>query len=309
MTKFYVYNVQLLPNTSEYDEVGVSGYKRLMAKMKELNKRHLRDSTVENYHYHLSGDQFLGFDDSISGVGIVTGNFKRYVKTNEVKSLNRKTTVYKNRTNQTTFSRSSLIPFAFDAKRHYLAIEGSDVLTPKRMIEALTQFFTPVAKAEFPNHQLHINVLSSPVTVEKILLEAIAYKSVDLKLTFQNGHATQSLLAELKDTKTQNLSLHASGGRDGRMSGLPNFMQEMVRAAALVGTLKMGYYVNGVNTKQNFNSEDTPLSFVVRRSVNDSDQSYFRRVLEKVDRHADELEKSLEDEGPAADEADETDEL
>ncbi|QNP59466.1 DUF4747 family protein [Paenacidovorax monticola] len=295
MTKFYVYNIQLLPLSDDHREVGISGYKKMFSKMREKNKEHLQSHTVEQYHYHLHGDQYLGFDKADFGAGVVTGNFKRYTKTNEVKSLNKGTTVFRNRTSQTTFSRDHDVPFAFDAKNHYLAIEGGSVLTPERVCSALLQFFGDIARQEFPHHELHINVLSSSARINEILETATSYKNVKLSLTFQNGHASQSLLKELKDTKTQRLDVAASGGRDGVMTRLPSFMIDMVKAAAIVGSLKMGYYINGSSARQTYDSDEMPLHFVVRRSEKDSDESYFARVLEKTREETQLLEASVED--------------
>ncbi|MCT8176720.1 DUF4747 family protein [Variovorax sp. CY25R-8] len=282
MTKFFVYNVQLLPTSTKVEDVGPAGYKRLFSLLRETNRKHRKEQTLPLFHFKLSADTFFGPAEFNFGAGFVSGNFIKYTRTNIVSDINRGKAVYVNKTRATTVSRQANIPFLFDSKHHYLAIEGDVVLSPAIMIKALHGFFKEAMSNSFPAHELHINLLSAQEDIEQVLNSATAFKKITLDVTFQNGgHNTQEFLADLRESRTQKLHVEASGG-DGKIAKMPDFLSSMVRAAALVGTLHMTYYVSSTAKKQTYNSLNSPLTFIVRRSANDDDASYLKRVKTKL---------------------------
>lgn len=288
MTKFVIFNVQLLPADNKTGEVGGAGYKSLLRSLRELDKRHRREHTLENFHKQISRDVFLGPKDFNVRSGFVYGNFSKYTRTNVVSDINRGKVVYRNRTKAMTVSKESELPFLFDTRNHHLAIDGGSGIKVEVLAEVLEHFFS-LAKADlFPAHELHINVVSSTDDVERIISSAIAYKKIVLDVTFQNGgERTQKFLSEMKETRTQKLRVDASGGTSGKISRMPSFLEDMVRAAALVGTLQMTYYINGTTKKQTYNSNDSPMAFVCKWMQADDDVRYFARVrtqlVEKIE--------------------------
>lgn len=282
MTKFYTYNVQLLPNDNATAEVGTIGYKRLFSEFRALNKKHRTEKTLEEFHQRISGDLFIGPDQFHVKESYVYGYFVRYTKTDEVKNLNSRKTVFKNDGKATTVSKSEEVPFVFDAKRHYFCIEGNNVLSAAFMEEALKKFLIPIAEQSFPNHELSVNAVSEPSSLESILSEAISFKNVDLRATFENGHDdTQGVLKQLKDSKTKTLRVQASGG-NATMNKLPSFIEELARAAVITGALSLTYFVSGNTKRQTYNSNESPLAFIARRSSDDDEASFFARVHEKL---------------------------
>lgn len=286
MSKFKIYNIQLLPNEDGIDEVGKIGYRRLFSELRDLNASHLKERTQGLFHYGMPGDVYIGPHDFRFPSGIVFGHFVRYTRTDEVTELRTGKTMFKNRTGRTTVTTKKLIPFVFDTERHYLAIDGQHLPKSATFVSALINFLQPVVDDSFPNHTLAINLISRVNALEDIFGRAVGYKVIDVNLAFPNGHVTENLLAELKEAKTQQLTVHASGGIKGRMSSVPEFLKGLLRAASGYGVAKMTYFVpvgKGASKKEIYNSEDTPVTFVVRQSAADTDKSeFFGRVADKL---------------------------
>lgn len=288
MSKFRIYNIQLLPDEDGIDEVGVAGYKRLFAGLRDENAAHLNSKTEMLYHYGLPGDTYLAPHDFRFPAGFVYGNFVRYTKTDELTELKTGKTLFK-AGRKTAVASKKLIPFVFDTRRHYLAVDGAALPKGAIFVEALKRFLAPVAEKNFPSHELTVNLISKANALEDVFKRAVAYKTVDVALAFPNGHETEQLLRELKETKTQ-LNIHASGGVKGRMSAVPEFLKGLLRAAVVLGTAKISYFVapepgKDSTKKEVYNSEDTPVTFTVRHSAQDAgDQEFFSRVFDRLDK-------------------------
>lgn len=287
MAKFRIYNIQLLPDEEGVDEVGVSGYRKLFSELRDLNNTHLRDKTQALFHYGLPGDTYISPHDFRFPAGSIYGNFCRYTRTDELKELRTGKTIFK-AGKKTAVASKKMIPFVFDTKRHFLAIDGANLPKGSAFIDALQKFFEPIVATSFPNHTLTINLISRVNALEDVFDKAVAYKTVDVSLAFPNGHDTEQLLRELKESKTQ-LTIHASGGIKGRMTSVPDFLKGLLRAAVLLGSAKISYFIapepgKEVTRRETYNSEDTPVTFVVRRSASDlNERQYFERVAEKLE--------------------------
>jgi len=263
----------------------------LFALLRDLSKKHQKEKTLHDFHHNISGDLYLGPDEFHVRGPYVYGYFIKYTKTDEVKNLNNKTTVFKNTGRATTVSKSENLPFVFDAQRHYFCVEGSNVLTTSLMVDALQRFLSKIAEENFPDHELTINSLTEPSSLHSVISNAIGFKTVNLRATFENGHEdTQGVLKQLKDSKTKTLTVHASGGK-GLMNKLPSFVEELARAAVVVGALSMTYYIAG-NRRQTYDSKESPLAFTARRSQDDDESTFFARVHEKLLQHADQAEEA-----------------
>ncbi|MDP9973272.1 hypothetical protein J2W39_004519 [Variovorax paradoxus] len=303
MAKFIVYNVQLLPTTTKAGNVGGSGYKKLLALLRALNNKHRREKTLHLFHRPLTKDIFFGPSEFNVAAGYVYGYFVKYTRTNLVSDLNRGKIVFQNKTKSTTVSRETRVAFLFNTRTHYLAIDGGAGIKTENLTGAIKALFEAAKGEEFPEHELHINLVASAEDVDAILSAAVGFKKITVDLTFQNGGGkTQEFLREMRASRTQRLRVEASGGT-GRIAKLPSFMDEMIRAAALVGSLHLTYYLNDTPRKQTYSSEDSPLSFVVRWSGNDDDTRYFQRVKNQLseltlhaEQEADAVHESSDDE-------------
>ncbi|CAM2180999.1 conserved hypothetical protein [Burkholderia orbicola] len=290
MAKFRIYNIQLLPRSNEIDEVGVQGYRRLFSEFRDLNSSHLKQKTQAEFHYPLAGDSFLAPDKDFKfPAGYVSGNFVRYTTADELKELRSGKTLYRATRGQTAVSSQKELPFVFDTKRHFLAVDGAHLPKGDVFQQALIKFLTPVAEKRFPDHSLTVNLISRANALEDIFKKASGYRVVDVNLAFPNGPETERLLRELKETKTA-LSIRASGvgGDKGRMSAVPEFLKDVLRAAVTYGSARMTYFLPSPDGKkpgrwETYNSNDTPVTFSVRHSSKETEQrEYFDRVAERL---------------------------
>lgn len=312
MAKFRIYNIQLLPNEDGINEVGVAGYRKLFSKLRDLNQRHLRARTLAQFHHRLPGDTFLGPLDFNFPSGFVYGDFARYTKADEVTELASGKTLYRAKGRVAAVTTKRLIPFVFDTRNHFFAIDeaGGSLPKPAVFTGVLQRFLEDVASQNFPDHTLTVTLVSKANALEKVFAEAVAYKTVNLTMVFPNGHPAEKLLDQLRETKTQHLKIHASAGQKGRMSGIPDFLKTILRAATGLGQTHMTYFVQppdaapGVTRREVFNSDDTPYTFVVRHSSNDATElDFFERVADRLDNI--DLSDDTEVEGDLSDQGEE----
>ncbi|MFM0477520.1 hypothetical protein PQR29_04040 [Paraburkholderia strydomiana] len=292
MAKFRIYNIQLLPNEDGILEVGVAGYRKLFSKLRDVNSQHLKARTLPQFHWRLPGDTFIGPLDFNFPSGFVYGHFVRYTKADEVTELQTGKTLYRAKGRVAAVTTKKLIPFVFDTRNHYFAIDGAGGALPKAAVfkTALVHFLRDVAANNFPDHTLTVNLVSKVNALENVFENAVAYKTVDLNMVFPNGHPTEKLLDQLRETKTQHLRIHASAGKKGRMSDIPEFLKTILRAATGLGQTQMTYFIQpagappGATKREVFNSDDTPYTFEVRHSANDTTGfGFFSRVADRLE--------------------------
>ncbi|ROR22453.1 uncharacterized protein DUF4747 [Comamonas sp. BIGb0124] len=287
MSKFVIYNIQLLPINNNEKEVGINGYRKLFSKLRDLNQKHRTQKTQPLFHHALGGESYIGPEFFAFKSGYIYGHFIRYTKTDTLKDLGTGQTVFR-AGKKTTVSKLQEIPFIFDTNRHLLAIDKQNIPKNNGFQTALEKFLQPISNEEFPHHELTINLISTKKTLEEIFDKAIAYRTVDVTISPPNGGETEGLLRDLREKHTR-IKVHASGagnGEKGRMSGVPEILKTMLRAAVLYGAAKMSYLATQEGEKakwQNYDSADSPASFTVRKSSSDqSDADYFSRVHEKL---------------------------
>lgn len=299
MAKFRIYNVQLLPNDEETREVGYRGYRRLADSLRKVTARHFRSKSLLEFHHQIRTDLFLGPYDIYVHDDFSYGDFIRYTRSDNVSDLYTSRRLYKASASATGISNDKRIPFVFDYRSHRLAIDqGSGLLTsPKDFIQTLERFFQPIATSLYPNHTLTVSLVAQVSALEQVFSRAVAYSTVDLKLTFPNGHDSEAMMRELRETRTQHLELRASAGRGGKMPTLPEFVKDLLRGAMTLGQAQMTFFTpkkvgnQTVTRLEKFSSEDIPLTFVTRHTEGESDEDFARRSVERL-RAVDDSEES-----------------
>lgn len=286
MAKFHIYNIQLLPNDKDIDEVGAIGYRKLFSKLRDLNKTHLKNSTYESFH-HLSNGRFYGPYEFKFSAGRVYGNFIRYAPADSVFNLRTRKVIYSKARDAAAAQRAILIPFVWDTHRHLLAIDSAMLPKPSVVEEMLNKFLAGVAAENFPDHELTINLISSRSKLEQVFEHAVAYSRVSATLHSQNGEA-EGLLRELQANHVGNLRVDASPGTNGKMTGVPDFLKRILRATQTHGKAIITYFVHsdGAGTaleRRTFDSVAEPASFTLRQSKNDVDgEKLFDRAAQKL---------------------------
>jgi hypothetical protein len=290
MAKFRIFNIQLLPNEDGIEEVGRAGYKKLFSELRDLNRQHLRDNTHTSFHYPLNGDVFVGPKEFHFPGGYVYGYFVRYTKADEITELRTGKTLFRASKSGKGVIGVTPIPYVFDTDRHLLAIDSANLPKSNFFLDALFRFLGPVQEQNFPDHELTVNLVSRRNAIEKVFQDAVAYKTVELMLSFRNGPATDDLLQELKESKTHQVTVRASAGAKGRMSKVPEFIKDLLRAASGLGWSRVTYFVpepgavKGTTKKETFDSREAPLTLTARHSAaDDSDKNFFERVAEKLE--------------------------
>jgi len=287
MSKFKIFNVQLVPLDQE-KEVGVSGYKKLFAQLRDLNQKFLRDKNHLEFHYHVNGDTYMGPLDFKPLPGFVTGHFVRYRNTEVVTDLATGRALYYAKAGKGGATNIKVAPFVFDAEKHYFAIDGVLGIRTEDFISALTQFLQPIAKEHFPRHELTINLISRRNDLETVFKNAVQYKTVKLHLNGPNGSDAVDILGDMRDNKIQTLELNASGG-NGRMVGLPNFIKQILRSVIGHGYAVITYFEGdghaeeGQLRRRTYDSREQPLTFTVRHSPgNPSEEDFLARTTHRL---------------------------
>lgn len=283
MAKFRIYNIQLLPQ-DDVEEVGVSGYKRLFARLRDENQSHLSANTHLNFHYPLKtdgGDIYIGPWDFHFPSGYVTGHFVRYRKTDKVTALTTGKTLFESK-GKPAVSTKHEIPFVFDANRHLFAIDAGGNLLPSAdaFVKTLFHLLGSVAAKHFPNHTLTINLISRAKGLEEVFNTAVSYKTAFVYLNGPNGDDALDVLGEMRDSKMHKLTLDVSGG-DGRMIKLPEFVKKILRSVPGHGWSTLSYFVSegkpseGKTRLQTYDSREQPLTFTMRHGSSDKDEEGF----------------------------------
>jgi hypothetical protein len=181
-----------------------------------------------------------------------------------------------------------VVPFVFDADKHYFAIDGALGVRTADFISALEGFLEPIVKASFPGYQLTINLISRRNELENVFRTAESYKTVKIHLSGPNGSDSVDILGDMRDNKMQTLDLNVSGG-DGRMTGLPEFVKRILRSVMGHGWSVITYFVRdssspeGRGRMQTYDSREQPLTFVVRHSpANSSEDGFMERVTQRL---------------------------
>lgn len=306
MAKFRVYNVQLLPLDQATPEVGVRGYKKLFSKFQLHNQSILREHKEGFYHFRQSEDTFIGpVSEFHFPPKYVYGEFSRYRKVAQVKELGTKKRLFVAGT-RTGVSSEDRIAFVFDACNHLLALEAPAWMPPSQIFgDALANMLLPISEREFPGYELTVHSLSKKSELEKVFRVATSYSVIDLDLTFRNGHDTEELLQELKETRTKSLTVRASAGKGGRMSRMPHFVRAMVMAASAgLGGARITYFAPQqvgnkiLERQQTYDTRDMPVTFQVNRTqaATEDETEFYERIREKISGINDDLEDELKHE-------------
>ncbi|TCQ89240.1 uncharacterized protein DUF4747 [Rahnella sp. JUb53] len=290
MAVFIFYNIQLLPN-DDSAEVGVQGYKKLFTLLRDKNKNKVREKRHLDYHFNLNKNSYIGPYNFFSETGAINGNFVRYSDTDNVSELLTDKAIFdhESKPNIVVVGKKKF-PFIFDAKKHILGIEKNAAPAEDfiKLEEILMYFLKDISDEHFPEYTLTVNLMSSPNELERILDNAIYYKSVEVNLIAPNGEDAEDILDEMRTSKMQRLLIKGSSG-GANMSSLPDFIKNILPSAQTHGKIKLRYVTKIPNSTNNetkissYDSEKSPLTFTLRTSKSDSDErNFLRRCLRRA---------------------------
>jgi hypothetical protein len=301
MAKFRLYNVQLLPKTVDESDEGSSGYKRLLARLREATKEAKRNKDFPNFHIKMGRDTHFGPYEFHVSSHFVWGYFIRYTRTNKVDEVHTMQALYKEQHGKVGVSGVKEILFIFDCKQHFLAIEeaGNSIPKPTELIQVLDNYLRPHAEEEFPKHNLHVLLMSDTKSLDAVFENAVAYSRIDVELTFPNGPA-EDTLEEVKRARLQKLNIvGAAGGGEARISkDLPHFLTDLIKASLRYGKAQLSYFIKnpdgkGGTKKVTYSSEATPMTFEKRQSANETDEHFALRCGEELAASVDDLQSRV----------------
>ena len=228
----------------------------------------------------------------------VTGHFVRYRNTENVTDLATGKSLFTAKRGKGGVVTRRDVPFVFDAKRHFLAIDSALEIRSENFISALLQLLSPIASVHFPKHDLTVNLISKPNGLENVFRTAVSYKTVAIHLNGPNGDDALDILGEMRETKMQKLALDVSAG-SGRMLRLPEFVKRILRSVPGHGWSTVSYFVQDGEPgerrerQQIYDSREQPQTFIVHHSGKDfAETDFFARVarrLEDIDISIDEI--------------------
>lgn len=288
MAKYRLYNVQLLPNTSEIGEVGVAGYKKLFSDFRNATEEAKRSRKLPDFHQKIGRDDHFGPYEFHVGRGFVWGYFTRYTRTIKVDDLYTKRELYKEGKGKLGFSNLKEIRFLFDCRQHFFAIEeaGNALPKPADMVTVLKHYLQPFATAEFPKHELHIILMADKKSLDVVFEKAVAFSRIEVDLTFPNGPA-ECTLDDLKRARLQKLHILGSSGANGRISkDLPRFLIDVIKGSIMYGKAKLAYFVSSDDGREDrreiFSTELAPLTIEKRQSAKEDDKEFAQRCVEEI---------------------------
>jgi hypothetical protein len=277
---FRQFNIQLLPlDTRTTDEVGAEGYKKLLKLVKERVSIAVEEKTLNTAAYPLANDThfspfFVHPEDKFGH-----GRFIRYHRAPTVSDLYTKEELYKAGASATAIANVFLIPFVFSYATHRLAVEeyANKLPSTRTMIPALEHFFGPVAKEHFPAHYLTVTLVSEIKALETALAEAEGFRTVNVKLTFNNGPRIDRRLNQLRDNNIAHLGVTASAERGSLMPNLPLWLLDFLRASVTFGETYLSY-VKENGKRAIFQTLDAPAKIRLRLAKGESEEDFIERV-------------------------------
>lgn len=284
MASFRLFNIQLLPlDTAKTPEVGVEGYQRLFATLKENIESAQRLKTLADQSYKLPHDTHFAPFVVHADKGFAHGKWVKYQRAEAVVDLYTNESLYTAGEGVAAVSNNHYFQFVFDYVTHRFAIEELQGKLPSSasVVKALDSTLRPVADQAFPEHVLTVNLISEKKALEEALAEATGFRSVEVKVTFPNGPELSARLRELKENNVHVVRAQASSEKDAVMPSLPDFILDLVKASTNYGQSKFTY-VRDKLRRGKFSTEAFPQKVAVRHAKDEDEAGFLRRLVHKV---------------------------
>ena len=290
MATFRIYNIQLLPlNTKKTKEVGSAGYKDLFEKFDALWVEHIKHKKILDYSFPLSNDGYISpfTSHSIEGREYSSGAFIKFNRADEVHDLYTNETIFSANDRIAAVSNIYHFRFVFDHRTHRLAVEenGTRLPSPQKFLNALEFFFRPVAEKHFEKYTLKINLVSEQQQLKQVLREAAAFSKVHVKLSFNNGPSSDSILKELKSKNVHMIEQTASAERGETMPELPDYTKALVENSTDYGEATITYFKDVSKNPQIeklkrfiYKSKEFPKKISARQQSDEKDEDFIDRV-------------------------------
>jgi hypothetical protein len=286
MASYIVFNVQLLPaDTSKTLEVGIQGYKNLLADLKDATITAFKNKKIGLISYPLINDAYLAPRSTVITSTYAYGEWLKYSLSDDIEDLYSNTTLFKAGKGTMPIANRYTFNYVFDYQSHRLAIQEKSGRLPSSItcIKVFEKAFENLARKRFPDHLLKINLISDPTQLEQIFKTAEGYKSVKTTLTFPNSHRLGAQLQELKDNNVHHLKVEASAGsKDTAMPELPEFLRQLVEASVDYGKTSLSYITEAGGKIKRYASTNYPLKIQLRQRKNEQPSALRNRIIQAI---------------------------
>lgn len=287
MAIFRQYNIQLLPlDTQNIPEAGITGYKNLFEAFKKFTSNAYTKKHMAIEAKPLANDTYIcpfvvHIEDKYA-----YGKFLKYHKAETVIDFYSQKRLFEAKQGDTAVSNTHYFNFIFDYEFHRFAIEenNSRLPSPEIMKDALIHFLENLASVNFPKHTLTINLVSDQSTLRDVLAEGNEYGTIDVKVSFPNSRQLNDTLKEMRDLNAHTIHAHVAPARGARMTGIPNYIKQLVQSAANWGEAKIVFFKALPNKahltfkKMIYSTSENPAKFTLRQTKSEDEFAFIKRV-------------------------------
>lgn len=288
MAVFKYYNVQLLAvDTQKFGEVGAEGYKQVFSDLRSRVIGAKRARAIENVAGRLRNDfHFAPFEVNALDE-FAYGEFLKYDQVEKVQNLYTGKDEFEG--NEGSTSKRYDYLFAFDYATHTLAIQLSKGLpSAQPLIDALIDILRPVVDDLHPNHQLHIQELTSAESLSKVFA-AQKFRRVAIEVTFSNSEELEEELLrnagvteeDLKQKSVHSVTHIEKPARKGAMNGLSNMAKPLLVIAAQFGNADVSYATDD-GEWDHYHMRDYPVKEELVPAKDEIHRNFMARVFHSI---------------------------
>lgn len=288
MAVFKYYNVQLLPiDTQKFKEVGAEGYRRVFSDLRSRVIGAKRSRSIENISGSLRNDFYFAPFVVNALDEFAYGEFLKFDQVDKVQNLYTGKDEFEG--NEGSTSKRYDFLFAFDYSAHTLAIQLAKGLpSAQPLIDALVDILRPVVDDLHPNHQLHIQELTSAESLSKIFA-AQKFRRVAVEVTFSNSEELEEELLrnagvtehDLKQKSVHSVTHIEKPARKGSMSGLSNMAKPLLVIAAQYGNADVSYATED-GEWDHYHMRDYPVKEEVAPAKDEVHRNFMARVFHSI---------------------------
>lgn len=236
MSKYRFYNISLLPQNVQQEEVGVKGYKSFFEIYKALVDEARQNKSFAPLAFPLRNEMFFAFFNITIEEKYAYGTMVKYDQPESIVDLFSGESL-------ATIQRGGsahryIFDFLFNFENHIFAINNKDgrLPSPSPFLKSFELFFNDIANNNFPNHVLEIGQITSSQAVEDAYNAAEKFKRGEVTVTFSNSTLFEEQIikeveAELKEKSIEKTTIIESSSPKGLMTDLSKYFKALLGIA------------------------------------------------------------------------------
>lgn len=290
MSSLIFLNIQVIPKTNKFQEIGSIGYFELFKKINET-----RLSTIENKLLHLNSyklheGMFINFFNiHFNEDGRIFGDLIKFDQPDAIYDT------YSGKklidVPVGTSSRRENYKFNFKLSNHIAAIECPNGITPKKLKNTFQHFIYPAVEILYPNHVLTIDIITNSNSIEEVIKDAEYFKSIRAEITYSNQTPFERRMLrkdqELREKGiTKRIVEESAPESGGEITSPTEDMRLALSLAKRLGDAYVRYRSKKTKKLESFKYSLNPFKKVLRISKKESDSAFRDRIDEAIDEAA-----------------------